>query len=219
MINSSNEHQKYSVNTPTTKDSKKLELINKEKQLTPTRDEENKATVKKSPSIKNFSLEKKEESYSEKVDVTANKQMNQIPTNNKRDRNLKLFLNTSMSFDHNNQLDERRNFSIDNKICKSITQEKSPGRKKSTLKTLLDNKKIMNKKFSVLNQKKVLKSNIIKRQNLNKSAEECLSTNVNYNPTFKEKPENNSNYMNEILIKKKKKKTIDIKKYMLGCDM
>jgi len=219
MINSANEHQKNNVNTPTTNDSKKLESTNKEKQLTPTKDEENKATVKKSPSIKNFSLEKKEESYSEKVDLPMNKQSNQITLNNKRDRNPKLFLNTSMSFDHNNQLDERRNFSIDNKMCKSITQEKSPGRKKSTLKTLLDNKKILNKKFSVLNQKKVLKSNIIKRQNLNKSAEECLLTNVNYNQTLKEKPESNSNYMNEILIKKKKKKTIDIKKYMFGCDM
>lgn len=216
--------QKMNQNSPTAlihESKQQIELNNKDKLLNNVKDEENKLNIIKSPSIKNQSCEKKEEGFSDKIDLMNinNKKISSIlPPNNKRGRNLKLFLNTSMSFDQNNNLDERRNFSMDNQICNSITHEKSSGKKKITLKSFLENKKNLNKKFSVLNQKKVLMTNKNKRHNLNKSAEECSITNGNYNQIFKEKLENN-NYLNEILIKKKVKKTIDIKKYMFGCDL
>lgn len=179
----------------------------------------------KTNNIKNRSNSKaNQDSYSD-MKPEKNERVNQsiikqyvpiLPINNKRDRNLKVFLNTSMSFDHNNNLDERRNFSVDNKLYNGINQEKSPKKEKAQVKNLFDHKKSVNKKFKIVNDKKILKTNRMKKQNLNKSAEDYFLTNYNNAHTYSQKEKEENNYINDILIKKKVKKNVDMSKFMFN---
>ena len=138
------------------------------------------------------------------------------PIVNKKDKELKVFLNTSMSFDHNNINDER-NFSVDNKLSKNFQLEKQ-SLNTIPLKSLFETKKNLNKKLFDPNHKKMPKY-IKRKTNLNKSAEEQnITNNSNKKHINSNKETGKINNLNELLIKKKTKKNVDTSKYIFGSD-
>ena len=87
-------------------------------------DDRNKKTLTKNRSITNMNEETKVfEIKIEKYDKFIKIPVIKPATSGKKDRNMKVFVNTSMSFDHNNSID-KRNFSVNNKVTNNLNQDK-----------------------------------------------------------------------------------------------